>query len=187
MAKFILHGGNLGNDSLDNMNFYSRIVKDLPDKAIILGIYFAREENEIIDLFPQDEKRLKQATKENNIQYIKANKDKTKLIEQIKMAHAIFLSGGNELWLIENLKDIDFDKLTKNKIVAGSSAGCNIFSRYYYTNDRDCIEKGLNILPIKTFCHYTDSKTEKLKKLEAFQEDLKTYAINEEKYYVIDV
>ena len=82
---------------------------------------------------------------------------------------------------VENLSE-----LWQGKIVAASSAGVHILSKYYYSNNQDDIYKGFGILPIKTFCHYAEEKSDKLEKIKMYGENLKVYAIPEEKFFIIE-
>jgi peptidase E len=86
---------------------------------------------------------------------------------QIEYADVIYVHGGNgdELqdWLgvIHNLKDI----VSEDKICAGSSAGANMWANCYYSNDNQSVCSGLNVIPVKTFCHYNSSKWKKANEL----------------------
>lgn len=54
-------------------------------------------------------------------------------VEQIKQADVIYLKGGNTNWLHDRLAEIpDLINLLSGKIVAGSSAGALVLSKYYY-------------------------------------------------------
>jgi len=101
------------------------------------------------------------------------------LSEQLKNADVIYLRGGSTPALKAVLGEIrDLVDLVKGKIVVGSSAGAYVLSKYYYTHERDCIDKGLGILPIKTMCHYVEDRADKLRDLKEFVEDLPVYPIS---------
>lgn len=112
--------------------------------------------------------------------FILASSNFNLLREQIKTANIIFIPGGNENFLKKYLKKVKFSSFD-NKTIIGSSAGTNIFSSLYYSNDRNRIEKGLYNLPIKTICHFDDKKRERLKKLILAKNKLKlpTFALEE--------
>ena len=137
-------------------------------------------------LFKQDKINFSSATSKN-FNFMLADDKIPALIVQIKKADAIYLFGGNTVKLkailgnVKNLKE-----LWKGKIVAGESAGVNVLSKHYYSNRLQNIADGLNILPIKTFCHYTEEKFEKLDKLKKYGEELKVYAIPEENFFIIN-
>ncbi len=122
-----------------------------------------------------------------NLRFILADDITNTFIEQIKNANTIYLRGGdtdvlkNILGKVKNL-----NQLFQNKIISGSSAGAYVLSTYYYTNSKNKIEHGLGVLPIKTFCHYTEEKSDTLNMLKTYNEDLEIYAIPEEKFFVIE-
>lgn len=64
-------------------------------------------------------------------------------------------------------------KLWQGKIIAGTSAGVHVLSKYYYSARRNFIGQGFGILPIKVICHYSDDKKDGLKQLEDYGEKLK--------------
>ena len=54
-----------------------------------------------------------------------------------------------------------------NKIIIGVSAGTNFLSKLYFSNDREKVEVGLGVLPIKTICHFSAEKNKKVALLSA--------------------
>jgi peptidase E len=187
MTKFILHGGSLGKKSEKNQNFFAEVTKGLPVNSKILGIYFAREEYELPDVFEQDKERFLNSFPKKKFQYILAEKDLSVLSDQMREANAIFLSGGNENYLKEIFREMDLEKLVQGKIISGSSAGANIFSKYYFTNDRDSVEEGFGILPIKTICHYKTERISKLEKLKNYKESLEIFSLADEGFVVLEI
>ena len=69
-------------------------------------------------------------------------------------------------------------------MVAGSSAGAYVLSRYYMSSKGEMGE-GLGILPIKTFAHYDKGRKDELNKLDAFGDKLTTYPLGEMKFVII--
>lgn len=186
MTKYILHGGETSRQSLDNKKFFSKITNDLPDGATILCVYFAREKARWPKAFEQDKLHFSSATQQKIFNFLLADDKTYTFIEQIKKADVIYLRGGDTEMLKKSLNKIaDINELWQGKIVAASSAGVYVLSKYYYTNSKDDIYKGFGILPIKTLCHYTENKSDKLEKLKKYGEDLKVYAIPEEKFFII--
>ena len=57
------------------------------------------------------------------------------------------------------------------KIVAGESAGANVFGEFFYSPSADKIDEGLGFLPLKIIPHYSENYRGKLdnvgKKLES--------------------
>lgn len=187
MTKYILHGGAITRKTEENKKFYSEIVKSLSDDANILCVYFSREKKLWAGLFEEDKFNFSVAAPEKVFNFVLADDQIDNLVGQIKKADAIYIFGGNTdnikavLGKVENLKE-----LLKGKVVAGESAGINVLSVYFYSNRLEKISAGLGVLPIKTFCHYTEDKTDKLEELKNYGEDLKVYALSEEKFVVIE-
>jgi peptidase E len=179
MIRIILCGGKNSNKHKLKL-LINEIIKYSPkkEKRRILIIPFARLENEWLDIFNIYYARYKRIAFKRN--FILASSNFNLLKEQIRTANIIFIPGGNENFLKKYLRKIEFS-LFDNKTVIGSSAGSNIFSSFYYSNDRNRIEKGLYSLPIKTVCHFDDKKRGKLKKLILVKKKFKipTFAIEE--------
>lgn len=89
-------------------------------------------------------------------------------LSQLHWANLLYVTGGNGDWLQEHIRriiDIDtFTNILTNGIscYVGNSAGSNLLSDMYYSNDNAKIDKGLGILKVATFCHYHSSKFVKL-------------------------
>jgi len=85
--------------------------------------------------------------------------DSKTLKRQLSSADILFFSGGSEL----NLKKLFTKKIIPGtgKIIIGVSAGVNFLSALYFSNDRQKVESGLGILPIKTICHFSTEKNKK--------------------------
>jgi peptidase E len=187
MTKYILHGGNTSNKTEDNKKFFFEMTSSLSDNATILCIYFSRPKELWAKLFEQDKINFSSASQQKVFKFVLADDKTYTLVDQLKEADVVYLRGGDTDKLKETLSKVNnLDKLLKNKVVSGSSAGAYVLSRYYYTNNKDEIKKGLGILPIKTFCHYAEEKSDKLKLLKEYGEDLETYAIPEEKFFIIE-
>ena len=184
MTKFILHGGGTRRKTSDNLKFYKEIVKGVKGQAKILLVFFAgdkpRWQRKFIDL----QRRFRLANPRKKFKFKMAN-ERT-INSQLKWADVLYFNGGSEIKLKRRLKKVkNIEEAIKNKIVVGISAGVNIWSKYYFTNDRVRLESGYGILPIKTICHYKKSRKSRLGKLVKHAERLKTYSIPEEKIIII--
>lgn len=187
MTKYILHGGNTSNKTGDNKNFFIEMTSSLLDNANILCIYFSRPKELWPELFAQDKIHFSSASPQEVFKFALADDKTYALVDQLKKSTLVYLRGGDTDKLIETLSKVNnLDELLKNKVVSGSSAGAYVLSKYYYTNSKDEIKKGLGILPIKTFCHYAEEKSDKLEKLKKYGEELKVYAIPEGKFFIIE-
>ncbi|MFA5133683.1 MAG: Type 1 glutamine amidotransferase-like domain-containing protein [Patescibacteria group bacterium] len=185
MTKLILHGG--GDPAESKLKIMIReIEKDIPkDKSIkILIAPFARAKEEWKGVFDRYSKRYVGISAKKI--FILASPHSRELKNQVKISDVIFFPGGSERLLKKYIKYIDFS-LFKNKTIVGVSAGANIFSSSYYSNDRGAVEKGFYKLPIKTICHFNDLKKNQLKKLILGREKSKkiTLAIGEGDFFVL--
>jgi peptidase E len=184
MTKFILQGGGRIS-KVKLQKILAEIRQEITDRRVkILIIPFARKRSEWKKVYLKYCKRYSKLFIGNEV--ILASPETTLLRSQINSSDIIFVCGGNELLLKRYLKSIK-PKLFNNKVIVGVSAGANVFSSYYYSNDRNRIEKGLGILPIKTMCHYNLSKKEKFKKLISHKNKLRniSLAIKEKDYIIL--
>lgn len=186
MTKYILHGGNTNTKSEDNNKFFLEIIKDLSSPVNLLIVYFSREEEEWPKLIKQDKEVINSIAEAKQINFVLASKDKEAFIKQLEGADAIYMRGGETPMLKESLSQMgDLKKLFVNKVVAGSSAGANVLSRYYFS-PRDGLMEGFGVLPIKVFVHYDDTCQGELEKLKSHGETLTTYPVEEMKFVVLE-
>lgn len=186
MTKYILHGGATKIDSEENNKFFKEIVADLSDYAKVLLIYFAREEDTWENRLSEEEKKFNLAAGGKKILLTVATKNIPQLIEDIKDSDAIYICGGDTLKLVDVMKDVpDLKNLLKDKVVAGSSAGVYILAKYYYSKDLKSIGEGLEVLPMKAFCHYLKTDEKEVKELEDYKEKLELYKIPETKFIIL--
>ncbi len=192
MTKYILHGGATSRESEDNRNFFLEMIKGLSGTVNILCVYYARKDKDkwAFDL-ENDKQKFSKVVTDQTLNFEIADEDTNIFIEQIKKADVIYMRGGESTHLLqEYLEKVDnLENLWKGKVVAGSSAGAIVLAKYYYENGHEerPYNKGLGILPIKAFSHYTDGESDKLEKLKEFGENIETiYKIPEEKFFVIE-
>lgn len=188
MTKYILHGGRSSVPSPNNQEFFDEICKDLPKKITVLSVLFARSKTVWEEKFEEDKRNFTGTQPKKTFTFILASEDLTTFIDQIKQADVINLKGGITSQLQTQLAQIpNLEALFSGKVIVGSSAGALVLSKYYYENDKDKFSQGLGILPIKTFCHYTEEKSGKLTQLISFVEPLESvYAIPEGEFVVIE-
>lgn len=184
MTKYILHGGRTGIVSEYNRKFFREILKDLKSPINILLVYFAREEDDWPRVTKEDIERFQKAAGKRKIKIDVAIKNLFELNKQIERADVVYIRGGYTPKLQGAMKKLDLKNLFKNKVIAGSSAGAYLISKYYYSNDDEVLREGLGLLPIKCFCHYTSQKNI-LDKLKKYKENLPLYKIPEQKFVVI--
>ncbi|MEK7514438.1 MAG: Type 1 glutamine amidotransferase-like domain-containing protein [Patescibacteria group bacterium] len=181
-TKFILHGGfNSEKVNEDNSDFYKEILKDAPENSKVLLIPFAK-----------DADRIPLATKKVSSEFIKNKWQKEITIEiatesdfinQIKLADVLYFHGGVSLKLLETLKKYpELKNLITGKIIAGESAGANVWCKYFYSPRAGQVFEGLGILPIKIIPHY---KKEYTGKLNGVGQDLEELLLPEYTYKVL--
>lgn len=118
--------------------------------------------------------------------------DKEDVWEQLDWCNCLYVPGGNGDILKQQFLDyIDNDTkrfkdvlMTKN-VYGGSSAGANLLSNHYYSNDNQRVDKGLGLFNINTFCHYDSSKFRKLNTLIKESKNGIVIPINEGEYVEI--
>jgi cation transport ATPase len=71
---------------------------------------------------------------------------------------ALQMIGIRALKKFPNLKE-----LLNGKIIAGESAGVNVFGKFFYSPSVDKVGEGLGILPLKIIPHYSEQYKEKLR------------------------
>lgn len=62
MSKYILHGGFERQNNELNNSFYRELVRDLPDGATLLLVYFASEYEGVREAFTEQANRIKEIT-----------------------------------------------------------------------------------------------------------------------------
>jgi peptidase E len=186
MTKFILHGGYTGDPSIHNANFYKEMVASLPPPVKILTVYFAAPKDKWSELLEDDKKKFFKFNPGLKMEFRLASDNLDTLVNQIRSADTIYIRGGKELLVHEIFKKVkNLAELFEGRVVAGSSAGANVLSKYFYSNNRKKIMEGTGLLPIKCFVHYSDEKADKLEMLKEYGEDLKIYTIPETEFVVI--
>jgi peptidase E len=185
MTKFILHGGVTSGKSIYNKRFFKEIYKSIKGEVKILLLYFASNKN-WKELFNNDKTNFL-IPPNKSLKLFLASKNPSIFKKQINSVNAVYIRGGDNILLKKRLSKVgNLSKLFNNKVIVGSSAGANILAKYYYSTDKDRIEKGFGLLPIKVFCHYSTKKISVLKELKEYGENLKIYKIPETKYFIIN-
>lgn len=182
MNKYILiGGGNIidKNALIDTItNSYSKNSKCVN----ILIVPFARYSTDWPGIFKRYIKRYEGIV--FNKKFVLASTNLKIFNTQLNKSDIIILCGGNENLLLPLINRSNFREI-KNKMVVATSAGANILSCFFYSNDRNRIENGLGILQIKTICHYNKRRIERLNKLKNHHKVLETYAISEGEFIYI--
>ena len=136
MTKYLLHGGATRTLSKSNHDFFVEIVKNLKTGGSLLICLHAKERQNWTERFEELKKRFIEETDRGDLNYILGSDAIKMLTTQITNAQTIYIHGGETPWLMATLKQIsNLKSLFKNKVIAGSSAGAYVLSKYYYSND----------------------------------------------------
>jgi hypothetical protein len=183
MTKYILHGGETRKNSIHNKNYFKEMVKGIKAPKVLIVCFSKPKKNWSKDFAWEKEKFLHIKKK---IEFILADDNPKVFAKQVKIADALDIKGGSNKLTCERMKKMkNLEKLFQRKIIAGSSAGANFLSKYYYTRGERRIEKGLGILPMKVFVHYSKAWEKEFERLKNYKEDLEVYKIPETKYIII--
>lgn len=186
MTKYILHGGESGENCENNRNFFREIIEGFAEPVNILIVQFAREEEKWPERFEREKGKFDFL--DQKIDFTIADSAPEVFRTQTEKADAIYFIGGSNRLLREKIRNIkNLGRLFQDKTVAGSSAGAIMLSKYSYNTDDMHIEEGLGILPIKVFVHYSDAKfKDALEELKNYKEDLEIKIIPETEFIVIN-
>jgi peptidase E len=154
-TKYILVGGYPQKGLNEGKDFAEELVKDFGESVNILVCLFARTRDVWEKAYNQDVEAFQRHLPEKKLEIVMA--DPKKFIEQLKAADVLYLRGGSSTQLlVDTLKWYpDLKSMLQGKTVAGSSAGADAISQYYYGLDTpDEIKEGLGLLPVKVVVHY---------------------------------
>lgn len=183
MTKYILHGGNSKEFNPDNDSFFREMTAGSHGKTLVLLNYFSREETDVIKLAEQDRQRFLQNSENKDLEFEIAEPEK--LTDQLRRVYVMYMRGGETDWLRDRLSQTpQVEQLFKDKVIAGSSAGVYVLSKYYWSNDHSKIGKGLGILDFKAFCHYKPDDTKIVKALLKYKEPLPLFVLPNFKWMV---
>lgn len=183
-TKFILHGGfTKGKTEENNGEFYAEILKDAPEESKILLVCFAKDDERVPIATERVKIEFNKSKWQNELTFEIASEGL--FIEQIKSADVIYFHGGTTLKLLEALKKFPNLKDSLNgKIVAGESAGANVFGKFFYSPSADKVDEGLGFLPLKIIPHYSETYKGKL---DSVGKDLELLSLPEYEYKVFEI
>ena len=160
MITFILHGGAYEKTSEQNRALISASL--MGRRVGILS--YARESA----LWLEDGKRQMHRHGLTPDSVVLTSRPMEEMLQDLEGCDAFLISGGSEPLLKRELEPClgRFLSIADGKVVVASSAGANIWSHLYYSNDRKTVETGFGILNIATVCHF-DGQTDALERLVA--------------------
>jgi peptidase E len=189
-TKFLLHGGRLKLQDERNDAYFRELTKGLVDDDKVLFIGFARrDEADRAEVYGRERKQMLAQT-DKAIEVVNATYED--LIEQVKAAKAIQITGGESPELVNDMLQYpDFIASLRGKIVGGSSAGACLFSKYYFFNKELGVLEGLGVLPIRLLAHFGnpefDATEDSLELLKTYPDDLELVVLEECAWIVKEV
>jgi peptidase E len=161
MTKFVLHGGFRSKEKQEDDAFFAEILKDAPEKSTILLVYFADAADRVSMHRNDDISQFEKQKSGKTFSFLVADEEEFSM--QIESSNIVYFHGGVSQKLLDVLKQYsNLRALLEGKIVAGDSAGANIFVNMFYSKNADEVYKGLGIIPINLICHYTEAYAHKL-------------------------
>lgn len=153
ITKFILVGGYPHKAADGGKAFCEELVKGASEPVKFLDCLFARPEETWEKGHAQDKELFGNNLPSKQLDMVPA--DPVKFIEHIKWADVIYIRGGsNEALRGALAKHPGWVEALKGKTLAGSSAGANMLSKYFWSPDSLRCGDGLGVLPIKVIVHY---------------------------------
>lgn len=152
-TKFILVGGYPHKAQDGGKAFAEELVKGCAEPVKFLDCLFARPRETWEKGHAQDKELFGNNLPSKKLDMIPA--DPAKFIEQLRWADVIYIRGGSNDALREALnKQQGWVEALEGKTLAGSSAGANMLSKYYWSPDSLKCGDGLGVLPVKVIVHY---------------------------------
>ena len=184
MTKFILHGGNAKEINEDNDSFFHEMTLGTTGKARILLNYFSREDDEVIQCAEQDKERILQTSDNKKLVFDIATP--STMEKQLCTCNVMYMRGGETSRLTNKMRTVPhLQKLFNSKVIAGSSAGVYVLSKYYWENDTLALGEGLGIFNLKAYCHYQPSDKEIVSRILKYKEDLPLLALPNYKWIIL--
>ncbi len=154
-TRYILVGGYHQKAADGGRAFAEELTKGLEGSVKILECLFARPQDEWEKAYNGDIQFFNQFVSDKKLEFKLATLEG--FIEEIQWADVIFIRGGTrEDYLVELFQGwrTKLEKVLSNKILAGTSAGADVISTYYYDLDHLKVKSGLGLVPKKVIVHY---------------------------------
>lgn len=183
--KFILVGGYPHKASDGGKAFYESLVKDFSEPVKVLVCLFARPKDNWEKAFLQDKNFFSTNIPNIKIEVKLATEENFK--EELKWCNSIYFRGG-DIDLVSTMSRYSgWENNLGGKVVAGSSMGAYMLSKYYFDITTNMIKNGTGITDTKVIVHwkselpeYKNTKWEEgFKQLENHRDDLPIYKLAE--------
>ncbi len=185
MTKYILHGGMTSLQNENNDNFFRAFINSDKIETIFILNYFAKPDEKTLELFEEDKKRIQSLHKSIKINFVLA--EPNYLTEQLQSADGMYMRGGDTRLLKEKLSlTYNLKYLFANKTIAGSSAGVNVLTKYYWSDTYNTLNNGLDIINIKAYCHYKNNDEKDIATLLKHKENIPLIVLPECEWTIIE-
>ncbi|MBI4121784.1 MAG: Type 1 glutamine amidotransferase-like domain-containing protein [Parcubacteria group bacterium] len=153
-TKYILVGGYPHKAPDGGKGFAEELVKGFDEPVKILDCLFARPRENWEKAFAQDQEFFAKQLPGKQLEFAMALPEQFR--EQVRLANVIYIRGGvSEALFLQLQKPSEgWQHELSGKTLAGSSAGADVISKYYYGLDDLQIAEGLGLLPVKVIPHY---------------------------------
>lgn len=172
MIKYLIHGGYYDEPLVTNDLYLSQLTTYPNNNGNkVLLIYFAHPQTKWVELFEKDKRRISELSSISNLEFKIA--EESTITQDIMQSSYINIRGGDSFELLKVMFRVaNIESLFQNKVVAGSSAGAYMLSKYFYSNDYRKLGTGLGLLNTKIYCHYSADDTKIITKLADYKEKL---------------
>lgn len=151
-AKFLLHGGRVLDECVENRTYFRRIVDSLFCPRVLV-VLFAKHPDRVEAAEQALLARFSQAT-DSVLDLQFASEDS--LYSQMEWADVLYFHGGQSLRLVDRMRP-HLDHLRTccgGRVIAGESAGVNMLHQWFVSHSEGGLREGLGILPGAVICHH---------------------------------
>lgn len=183
MTQYFLIGGYPKKGNNAGRDFCEAFLSNLPENSLVLICSFAREESEWENSYQEMSQFFTLHLPHKKLRFENTNVEN--FSEQISRARAIFFRGGDDAKLFKCLRKAgEWQQSLENKNVAGTSAGADVLSQYYYDITDGTIKEGLGLAKVKVIPHFESTEynvdwQQAQAKLENFHPELSTWCLRE--------
>ena len=188
-TRFIIAGGVITKKN-GGKDFFETFIKDFKEPVKILDVLFSRPEKTWEKIFEEDKIFYKEKLRKK---FILELAQPEKFAEQVKNSDVIFFRGGSTNKLLEILRqDLSWIKFLDGKTLAGTSAGADAISKYYYDIETLNVKEGLGLVPVKVIVHFESDSYPKVewknavKQLENYGEKIQVHKLKEGDFIIIN-
>lgn len=153
MTMFFLNSGAEGDYPARAKSFYEKVFAGLTDEVCVLWCFFARGEEDTSAAYHECLAKF-QPFLPAALSYAHVHASNKCFAEETADADVIILRGGHTKTLLTALQKYNLQRLFKDKIVVGSSAGSNVLCEHYWSPGARELGDGFGLVPVKFISHY---------------------------------